>query len=61
MRELGAFRRRVWSWKSSAVVGSSDRLNWSRQRKEKRARLSASSSRAPRDALGEIRAWAAIL
>src|SRR3954467_7142755 len=34
---------RVWSWNASAVSGSSDRLNWSRQRKSKRARDSASS------------------
>ncbi len=46
---------RVWSWYCSAVSGSSDRLNWSRQRNSKRARLSASSrSLRRRVALGEI-------
>src|SRR6266446_829557 len=29
---------KVWSWNFSAVSGSSDRLNWSRQRNSNRAR-----------------------
>src|SRR3954471_3709531 len=52
----------VWSWNASAVSGSSDRLNWSRQRKSKRARLNASSwARADGWPLARSAAWAASL
>src|SRR6185312_722161 len=53
---------RVWSWYCSAVSGSSDRLNWSRQRNSNRARLSASScNRAAGWPFARSAAWAAIL
>src|SRR5690349_10620707 len=53
---------RVWSWYCSAVSGSSDRLNWSRQRNSNRARLSASSwRRAAGWPFARSAAWAASL
>jgi tetratricopeptide (TPR) repeat protein len=51
----------VSSWYASAVTGSSDRLNWSRQRNSKRALLRASSHCCARGwPLARSAAWAAI-
>ena len=52
----------VSSWKASAVTGSSDSANWSRQRNSNRALDRASSrSWAPGWPLARSAAWAAIL
>ena len=61
MRHFGTISRKVSSWYSRAVSGSSERLNWSSQRNSKRALLKALSRYwAPGCPLARSAAWAAI-